>query len=156
MLPACERIRDGKYYHEVAKGDLYVCYARACDDWQAELSLGDLVPDCSMIYQGISVHFEVDRATEPIEKLYDKIEKYIHYAPHTDKTIFVLDDGPKRFAKTTGNLLYSYLLSRKRGRQFSWTKLSLIKSSPFGACLFNPLQDEPLTIDELCSTPKAS
>jgi hypothetical protein len=156
MLPKTEKIRDGKYYHELAKGDLYVAYARVCGEWYAELSFGDLVADCSMIYQGIRVHFEVDRATEPIEKLYDKIEKYIFYAPHTDKTIFVLDDGPKRTAKTTGNLLYSYLVDRKRGRQFSWTKLSLITQYPFGQCLFNSMQNEPLTIDELCSTPKAS
>ena len=156
MLPATEKIRDGKYYHELAKGDLYVAYARRCDDWQAEKSFGDLVTDCSMTYRGISVHFEVDRATEAIDKLYDKIERYIHYAPHTDKTIFVLDDGPKRLAKTTGNLLYSYLSGRKRGRQFSWTRLSLLVKEPFGQWLFNPLQNEPLSIDELCSTLQGS
>src|ERR1051325_4540423 len=59
MLPATERIRDGKYYHELAKGELYALYANVCEDWQAEMSLGDLVPDCSMVYLGISVHFEV-------------------------------------------------------------------------------------------------
>ena len=155
MLPSTDKIRDGKYYHELAKGDLYVAYARACEDWQAEFSYGDLVTDCSMVYKGIRVHFEVDRATEPIEKLHDKIDKYIYYAPHTDKTIFVLDDGPKRLATTTGNLLHSYLVNRKRGRQFSWTKLAMLKTDPFGQWLFNSLLEQ-LSIDELCSTSKDS
>jgi hypothetical protein len=155
MLPATERIRDGKYYHELAKGDLYALYANVCEDWQAEMSLGDLVPDCSMVYNGISVHFEVDRATEPMDKLYSKIERYIRYAPHTEKTIFVLESGSKRKATATGSELFAYLTDRKRGRQFSWTTLSMLKTDPFGLYLFNSL-NERLTIDELCSTPQAS
>jgi hypothetical protein len=150
MLPATDRIRETKYYHELMKGELYSLYGRFCDDWKAEFPFGNLQVDCTMTYKGIRVHFEVDRGSEPIETLYAKIDNYIRLAPHTDKTIFVLTDGVKRRAIPTGSDLYKYLIERKRGRQFSWTDISMIKKDPFGSWFFNSL-NERLSLDDLCS-----
>ena len=151
MLGDIERIKPSKYYHEIAKGDLYVAY-RECDEWYNEIPIGEgLRSDCSMDYKGVRVHFEVDLGSEPMDDLFNKIENYIRHCPSGDKTIFVLRDGVRRTARTTGNNLYAYLIDRKRGRQFSWTLLDMLKKDPFGEWLFNPLQDEPLTLDDLCS-----
>jgi hypothetical protein len=150
MLPIIDGIKPYKYYHTVACGELYSLYGRVCDEWYPELSFGDLISDCTMVYKGVNVHFEVDRGTESMKELYTKIDRYINQHPRDDKTIFVLIDGV-RSARTTGNNLHSYLVEVRRGRQFSWTKLEMLKSDPFGAWLFNSLL-EKLTLDDLCAT----
>jgi hypothetical protein len=149
MLPDTPRIRETKYYHTKACGDLYASFGNLCDDWYSERSIGDLVPDCTMVYQGKKVYFEVDRGNEPFPKLAEKIQKYIQLSHHEDKVIFVLDDGV-RSAKQTGYLLDEYLKELRRGRHFSYTALKVMVTDPLGQWLFNPL-NERLTITELCS-----
>jgi hypothetical protein len=151
MLPDIPRVTPTKKTHEITKGDLYVAYYEV-ERWYNELSIGaGLRSDCSMVYNGVPVHFEVDLATEPMENLFEKIENYIRHCPSGDKTVFVLKDGVRRTAKTTGSNLHAYLSERKRGRQFSWTRIDLIMGEPYGAWLFNSLP-EKITLDELCAT----
>ncbi len=151
MLPSTDSIRDSKYYHELAKGELYALFGNRCNDWFAELAINDLRPDCTMVYNGVPVHFEVDLGNEKFEVLEAKIQKYIHYAPHTDKTVFVLGDGQKRTVKGTGRELYSYLKEMRRGWQFSWTPLNLFTTLPDVPLIFLPTQPDPITIDQLCA-----
>lgn len=149
MLPDVPKIRETKYYHTKACGDLYASFGNVCEEWNSELALNDLVPDGTMVFEGTRVYFEVDRGNEPFPKLAEKIDKYIRYCQHSDKVIFVLEDGV-RSAKQTGNLLHSHLVELKRGRHFSYTTLRLMIDEPFGQWLFNSL-GERLTITELCS-----
>lgn len=149
MLPSTPKIREAKYYHVRACGDLYASFGNLCDEWKSELSLNDLVPDCTMVFQGTRVYFEVDRGNEPFPKLAEKVQKYIRYCQHSDKVIFVLDDG-MRSAKETGRLLHSYINELRRGRHFSYTTLRLMVEDPLGQWLFNSM-GEKLSITELCS-----
>jgi hypothetical protein len=149
MLPDTPRVTPTKKAHEIAKGELYVAYNKV-EEWYNELLIGEgLRSDCSMLY-GVRVHFEVDLGTEAMDSLFEKVDKYIRYCPRDEKTIFVLRDGIRRTAKTTGSNLNAYLYEKRRGKQFSFTRLDLITSDPYGKWLFNPLQDEPLNLDELC------
>jgi hypothetical protein len=151
MLPDVHKL-SSKKAHEKAKGDLYVAFARVCDEWYTELQLGEgLRADCSMDYQGTRFHFEVDLGTETWDELKTKIDRYIQYSERGEKTIFVLADGPRRTAKATHDKLNVYLSERKRGRQFSWTMLDWITTKPFAPCLVNSLHEQ-LTIDDLCVT----
>lgn len=156
MLPKTPGIRPTKYYHIKALGDVYVAYGQKAERWKAECAWNDLICDCVMLYEGVTVFFEVDRGNEEMKILEEKIRKYIHYSD--DPVIFVLEDGIRRTAIKTGDniarFVSSYVKDPRKARQVSWTMIDMLKADPFGQRLYNPT--DKLTLDELCSIYRAS
>src|SRR5690349_14681773 len=59
MFKSVEMIKDGKYEHEVAKGELYAAFAGRLDksNWLTEVEMGGIKADCTMWHNGVPVCF---------------------------------------------------------------------------------------------------
>lgn len=156
MLPKTRAPKGTKYDHIKALGDVYVAYAGVVERWKSECPWNDLICDCVMLYQDVTLFIEVDLGTEPMDDIEEKIRKYVHYSD--DPVIFALKDGVRRKSITTAknilNFVSSYIKDPRKARQISWIDLEVLTADPLGRWLGNPL--DVLTLDELCSIYRAS
>lgn len=75
MLPGVSALREAKYRHEMACGDLYVAFHTLCEFWERHED--DTVEyDRKMVYRGLTIFFEVDLGTESPKIIESKLSRY--------------------------------------------------------------------------------
>lgn len=112
-------------------------------------------------------YWEVDRGTEEMEILYDKVDKYIAFSNKyfTDKfhVIFTLqyfrfgeeqsDTQRLKKLKERSNLLLDYLATKHRGNQFLVAWHDQVIATPYGAVFVSPLAPAtPVALEALSAS----
>ena len=150
-LKGTHKLLIGKYNHEVAGGDLYVAFHNLCDYWSANevLGGGELVPDRTMVFQGVRFYFEIDLGNMDEARLRSKIDRYRRYAGTGEKVVFVLKDGMYKI-ESTATWILSYAASLRLGNFVTVAVHDRITKDPLGQVIGSP-KDGRITITDLCS-----
>lgn len=92
MLPSTHRLKSsGKFLHEQAGADLFVAFKPHIKRWAHEPSTKSMRADRGMQFEnGLTVYFKVDRITENIQDLKDKVNNYIQYESETSERFYVV------------------------------------------------------------------
>jgi hypothetical protein len=142
------------YSHELECANLYVAYqlTGSLEQWHWEpheeyLNLG-LKPDRVSRIAGKIIFWEVDMGTYPLERLHEKVEKYIALSKrHPDHRFHVIFTASKGRAR---NILFDVLADYKRGNQFLVGEHTRVLEAPLEPVFASPLQpNKALSIAEL-------
>ncbi len=141
----------GKYNHEVAGGDLYIAFHNLCEYWSANevLGGGELVPDRTMVFQGVRFYFEIDLGNMDEARLRSKIDRYRRYAGQGEKLVFVLRDGMYKI-ESTATWILGYAASQRLGNFVTVAIHDKIIKDPLGQVIGSP-KDGRISIQDLCS-----
>ena len=165
--------------HELDCADLFVAYRQFHPkyltrwDWHWDkdeetaygvYKKGSTLYDRRMYFNGRWFFWEVDRGTEPMEKLAEKVDKYIEFSNRNPNILFHvlftlqykrhgLDIAPgEELAEIAnrGNALLEIFEDRRRGHQFLVAHHSEVLSEPLGPVFVSPADPEkPLSILDL-------
>lgn len=142
------------YSHEMECANLYVSYrlTGALEQWYWEphdeyLKLG-LKPDRVSRIGGKIIFWEVDMGTYPLDRLHEKVEKYIALSKrHPDQRFNVIFTASKGRAR---NILFDVLDGYKRGNQFLVGEQTKVLESPLEPVFASPLRpNQALSIADL-------
>jgi hypothetical protein len=150
-LKGTHKLLIGKYNHEVAGGDLYIAFHNLCVYWSANevLGGGELVPDRTMIFQGVKIYFEIDLGNMDEARLRSKIDRYRRYAGPGEKVIFVLRDGMYKIESTAVWIL-DYAKYQRLGNFVTVAVHGKIIKDPLGQVIGSP-KDGLINLLDLCS-----
>lgn len=148
-LKGTHKLLIGKYNHEVAGGDLYIAFHNLCDSWSVNevLGNGELVPDRTMIFQGVRIYFEIDLGNMEEARLRYKIDRYQRYAGPGEKVIFVLKDGQYK-AEEVAKWILGYAAKQRLGNFITITFHEMITKYPSGQVIGSP-KDGQISITDL-------
>lgn len=153
MLPATNRLKSSdKFLHEQAGADLFVTYYPFMKRWAHEPFINSMRADRGLQLKddGLTVYFEVDRITENIQDLRDKVDNYIQYSNHTKEPFHVIFAfvGTQEKVRRRGDKFIPYLKAKRRGDQFLIVNHEKLIADPFGQVLYSP-RDEILSLSML-------
>ena len=142
MLPSTHRLKSTeKFLHEKAGADLFVAYKPHIKFWAYEPFINSMRADRGMRFEdGLTVYFEVDRITENMQDLRDKVDNYIRYAEETGErftVIFAFAETQEKVHKRGKNFI-PYLQAKRRGDQFLLVNHEKLIGDPFGQVLYSP------------------
>jgi hypothetical protein len=151
MLNSTHRLKSTeKFLHEKAGADLFVTYKPYMKRWAFEPFIKSRRADRGMQFENITVYFEVDRATENIQELFDKIDNYIQYSREAEKRFHVIFAlvGDSAKVNKRGNKIIPYLKEIRRGDQFLMVNHQRLIDNPFGKVIYSP-RDEIIALNDL-------
>ncbi len=142
MLPSTHRLKStDKFLHEEAGGDLFVAFKPHIKRWAHEPFINSMRADRGAQFNdGLTIYFEVDRITENLPVLKDKIDNYILYSNETSERFHVVFAfvGSQESVRERGYKLIPYLESKRRGDQFLIVNHEKLISDPLGQVLYSP------------------
>ena len=151
MLPKTNKlkVRD-QYLHQKAGADLFISYLPYIQAWSYEPPILRDRADRGMRINGKTIYFEVDRCTEGMRVIEEKVENYIRYSRESDERFHVVFAivGSETEILNRGNLIIPVLKERKRGEQFLIANAGNIISNPLGEIFYSP-KDEIKSLDSL-------
>lgn len=141
MLPDTPRLKNSdKFLHEEAAADLFTTYHSHFKGWQYEPIVGSLRADRGMQLGDLTIYFEVDRLTEQVQVLRDKIDNYIRHSSETHQRFHVVFSfvGSDENVNKRGKKIIPYLEEVRRGDQFLLANHNALLLDPFGEVLYSP------------------
>lgn len=142
------------FQHELAAANLYVAYETTgkLEQWYTEpheeyLSIG-LKPDRASVIDGRIVFWEVDRGTEILAVIREKVERYIRLSQlHPERRFYVVFSAPKGRAKS---ILLDVLTDFRRGNQFLACDQARVTATPLEPVFAGPVDPaQPISIADL-------
>lgn len=133
MLPKTKGLQKWAYNHQKAAADLFVAYHPHMSAWSYEPPILKDRADRGMQIQGKTIYFEVDRCTEGLKVIEEKIDNYIRYSQGGERfhMVFAIVGSEKEILNR-GNLIIPLLQERKRGDQFLIANAGNLISNPLG------------------------
>ena len=150
MLPPTSKLKGyDKFRHEKGGADLFTSYYPHLKEltaegkytgWSFEPSIGSDRGDRALRIDDFTLYFEVDRCTEGMKIVEQKIESYMRHADRTRERFHVVfaimgDDNKIRLR---GDSLTRLFASKKRGNQFLAANHANLVKYPFGNFLMSP------------------
>jgi hypothetical protein len=136
------RISNKSYPHEHAAADLFAHYYPYLEAWKYEPIVGEIRADRGMKLEGKTYYFEVDRDTENIGIIQNKIDAYIRYGRETGERFHVIFDivmDNLEASNARMREIGQYLDTIHRGNQFCLsTHLLLTESDVTEKMVFTP------------------
>ena len=152
MLNATHRLKStDKFLHEKAGADLFVSFYPHIKRWAYEPFINSMRADRGMQSKnGLTIYFEVDRLTENIQVLKDKVGNYIRYSDKTRERFHVIFAfvGARENVRKRGDKIIPYLHAQRRGDQFLIVNHEKLITDPCGQVLYSP-RDEILSLSML-------
>ena len=142
MLNSTNKLKGyDRYKHEQAAADLFVTFYKYISAWNFEPAIGKDRGDRGMIFQDKKIYFEVDRCTEGLPIIDEKLENYIQYGRETKEQFHVIFSlvGTENDVANRGDNLIPLLEDKKHGNQFLITNHNNLLDTPFDKVLFSPL-----------------
>ncbi len=142
------------FQHELAAANIYVAYDTTgkLEQWHWEpheeyLNIG-LKPDRVSSIDGKIIFWEVDRGTEVLAVIREKVERYIQLSKlHPERRFHVAFAASKGRAKS---ILLDVLMNYRRGNQFLACDQSRVLASPLDPVFASPLDPaQALSITDL-------
>jgi hypothetical protein len=143
-LPKRKRVNRFTYKHTNDCADIYLSLLFTSEDfeWSFEGNEGDIRFDRRLIFNGKTFYFEIERGTQGIEIITEKVRRYCQL-PNSPHVVFTVQDyeDTHRFksAKDQGQKILELLTTFRRGNQFLVTPHQSFVADPFGDRLISPL-----------------
>ncbi len=129
---------------------MFVAFYSHISAWSFEPAIGGDRGDRGMKIGEKTIYFEVDRCTEGLPIIEQKIENYIRYARETGERFHVVFSilAEDNLVTNRGNNLIPLIRSKRRGDQFLITNHNNLLQDPKGQVLYSP-RDEILSLEML-------
>jgi hypothetical protein len=141
MLPGTPQLKGyDKSKHERGGGDLFVSFYPHIDAWSFEPPIGSQRADRGLKFGEITYYFEVDRCTEGIKKIREKLESYINYQSQSKerfRVIFTLLSDDDRKIANRGESLTRLFEEYSRGNMFVAGNHNTLVADPLGEVLWS-------------------
>jgi hypothetical protein len=152
-LPKTKALNIFNYQHEQLCADLYVAYETSgmLHTWEfsqnAEYESINLRPDRVSIIGEYPVFWEVDRGTEVLAKIHEKVEKYLELAKrHRDHKFYVIFSASPGRARS---ILLEVLIDIRSNAWFLVGDHQRVISDPLGKVFASPVRpNEAVSIAE--------
>jgi hypothetical protein len=140
MLPKTKGLQRWAYLHQKAAADVFVAYYPHMSAWIYEPAILRDRADRGMKIFDKTVYFEVDRCTEGMKVIEEKIDNYIQFSRETGERFHVVFCivGDEREVLNRGNNIIPILQDRMRGEQFLIANAGNIISNPLGEIFYSP------------------
>jgi hypothetical protein len=141
MLNSTPRLKSiEKILHEIGGADLFVAFRPFMSKWAFEPQVGKKRADRGMELDEAIFYFEVDKMTEGIQELFEKVDNYAQHSRETRQRFHVvfafLGDSDKVYKR--GMKLIPYLEEVNRGNQFLTVNLKKLTENPLGEVVYSP------------------
>jgi hypothetical protein len=143
-------LKEQNYKHDLKIFDIYVALRQTGVDltWTAKSTQKDgFRYDAQFIVYGKQFYLEVERGTQGIKDIEEKVKAYLKL-PGRFHVIFTVEDykpnpfaAVEKTAKDYGNEILDYLESVRRGHQFIVTPHIAFINNPLGQVLLSPTGD---------------